>query len=129
MERRRFLQITTVGTVALGLPAAGWWSGHPSTLHHLAHPGLLSLLDERRVREIGARYREVVPREDDLATLTSALQKDDGRPVPLTTSNARRSLDRRVRDDFTRGLTIRLDGWILSLTEARQCALFSLLYA
>jgi hypothetical protein len=34
-----------------------------------------------------------------------------------------------VRGDFAHGRTVIVDGWILSVTEARQCALFSLLAA
>jgi hypothetical protein len=34
-----------------------------------------------------------------------------------------------VHDDFDAGRTVVLLGWILSATEARQCALFSLLPA
>jgi hypothetical protein len=32
-------------------------------------------------------------------------------------------LDAQVRDDFASGTTIALDGWVLSRTEARLCAL------
>jgi hypothetical protein len=38
-----------------------------------------------------------------------------------------RSIDRQVTDDFAAGRTAVVDGWVLSVTEARQCALFSLL--
>jgi hypothetical protein len=31
-----------------------------------------------------------------------------------------------VRRDFVDGRTVEIDGWLLSLTEARQSALFSL---
>jgi hypothetical protein len=34
-----------------------------------------------------------------------------------------------IHDDFEKGRTVVLNGWILSLTEARQCALFSLVTA
>ena len=36
-------------------------------------------------------------------------------------------LDQRVREDFEGGRTVRLDGWILSNTEARQTALYYIL--
>jgi hypothetical protein len=32
-----------------------------------------------------------------------------------------------VARDFADGHTVLVDGWVLSVTEARQCALFSLL--
>jgi hypothetical protein len=31
-----------------------------------------------------------------------------------------------VRRDFTEGHTVEVQGWVLSITEARQCALYSL---
>ena len=36
---------------------------------------------------------------------------------------------RLVHDDFDDGRTVVVDGWILSATEARQCALYSLTQA
>jgi large subunit ribosomal protein L4 len=36
------------------------------------------------------------------------------------------SVDDKIRDDFAAGRTVLIDGWVLSLTEARQSALFSL---
>jgi hypothetical protein len=32
-----------------------------------------------------------------------------------------------IQRDFAEGRTVLLDGWVLSVTEARQCALYSLL--
>jgi hypothetical protein len=31
-----------------------------------------------------------------------------------------------IRDDFAAGRTVLVDGWVLSVTEARQAALYSL---
>jgi hypothetical protein len=62
------------------------------------------------VRALGRRYRELVPAVDLFAL----------RPRRSTVSDL-------VRDDFAGGRTIVIDGWVLSVTEARQCALFSLL--
>jgi len=38
-------------------------------------------------------------------------------------------VNEQVQLDFARGRTVMLNGWVLSVTEARQCALFSLLPA
>jgi hypothetical protein len=37
------------------------------------------------------------------------------------------SIAAMVRRDFDTGRTVLVNGWVLSATEARQCALFSLL--
>jgi F420-0:gamma-glutamyl ligase len=36
------------------------------------------------------------------------------------------ALAQRVQQDFVDGHVVHVDGWVLSLTEARQCALHSL---
>ena len=36
------------------------------------------------------------------------------------------SIDDQIRDDFESGRITVVDGWLLSVTEARQAALFSL---
>jgi len=36
-------------------------------------------------------------------------------------------LDTAIRNDFEKGNTLTVKGWVLAITEARQCALFSLL--
>ena len=35
----------------------------------------------------------------------------------------------QVRRDFAEGRTVEVQGWVLSVTEARQCALYSLVRA
>jgi hypothetical protein len=70
------------------------------------------------VREIGVQYRRLVPAENDGIRLRAAILAGGGRAP---------SLAARVRSDFDAGRTVLLNGWVLSATEARQCALFSLL--
>jgi hypothetical protein len=36
------------------------------------------------------------------------------------------SIRSQIQADFAADRTVMLDGWVLSVTEARQCALFSL---
>jgi hypothetical protein len=77
------------------------------------------------VRAIGARYREMVPAERTAESLAAAI--DDSRPLSSRLPWATRpTVAEMVRTDFARGRTVVVDGWILSATEARQCALYSL---
>ena len=99
MDRRHFLQLSAVGVV--------------TNLTHKVGTGqeafdLLPLLGPESVREIGRRYREMAPAE-------------------LLVAWPRRARAAMVRDDFAAGRTVVIDGWVLSVTEARQCALYSLL--
>jgi hypothetical protein len=115
MNRRKFLGMAAAGAAGLALPAA---RAGQSADTALAHPRLLEILrDERAVRKLGQRYRETVPAENAAPALTRAIRDE------------RAQVDDLVQRDFAAGRTVTLNGWILSVTEARQCALFSLLPA
>lgn len=124
MDRRRFLALGGISAAALTVPAAVGWPRPPSPPENLARPDLLSMLDDRnQVRELGRRYRSMVPEEDGREPLAKAL-KGELRPGSSTGREAR--LEEKIRADFAAGRTVTLKGWVLSRTEARQCALFSL---
>jgi hypothetical protein len=110
MNRRHFLRLAAFAA-AIGLvPEAG---AEPSAaVGALGHPELLDVLGPKAVRAIGAHYRTMHPSEDDARVLVDA--------IPFDVAGL-------VREDFARGRTVVVDGWLLSTTEARQCALFSLL--
>lgn len=115
MNRRKFLGMAAAGAAGLALPAA---RARESADAALAHPRLLEILrDERAVRELGRRYRETVPAENAAPALTQAIRE------------SRAQVDAQIQRDFSAGRTVTLNGWVLSVTEARQCALFSLLPA
>jgi hypothetical protein len=124
IDRRRFLLIGAAGAAASVAGAA-----RPTILgavlepSSLARPDLLALLGPERVREIGARYRVMVPAEAD----TDALLRAIAAARPPAPPDA--GIQDAVRADFARGRTVVVHGWVLSATEARQCALFSLLPA
>ena len=123
MERRRFLGL--IGGVAVATLGAACDGGWALDSRALARPDLLDALGADRVRALGVRYREMVTAERDAASLHDAIQ----RSLPLSarlSGNSSSQLARLVHDDFDAGRTVVVDGWILSATEARQCALFSL---
>ncbi len=117
LGRRQFLSAAAAGT-ALGLIGSGR-ADHdsPSDAPDLAHPELLLALGPAAVREIGEAYRALVPAESDRASLETALRAE--------LRAARASNADPVRADFAAGRTIVVNDWLLSVTEARQCALFS----
>ena len=82
MKRRDFLGITAVGVAGLACPreaAAGAVSRAT-----LAHPHLLDVLhNEQIVAEIGRRYRESVPAEDDAQVLETAILSNYDRDAIL----------------------------------------------
>jgi hypothetical protein len=90
----------------------------------LAAPRVLGILRNHQLaRELGMRYRATTPREDSARALADVILADlePDRAKPLGTQ-----LDERICQDFAAGRTVTLDGWILALTDARQCALYSL---
>ena len=121
MKRREFIGITAAGVAGLAWPGAAAGGVSRATL---AHPRLLDVLrNERLVADLGRRYRGVVPSEDTAPALEAAILAD----VPASASAAPHAwLDDRVQRDFAEGRTVTVNGWVLSLTEARQAALYSL---
>jgi hypothetical protein len=81
------------------------------------------MLGSERTRAIGTLYRASVPQESTAAALRAAISST--RPTGFALS-LRRPIETQVHDDFEDGRTILVGGWVLSQTEARQCALYSL---
>ncbi|MBI4623510.1 MAG: hypothetical protein HY736_09880 [Verrucomicrobia bacterium] len=124
MKRRQFIGMAAAGAAGLVWPATAR-GGAPSPLKTLAHPHLLAVLrDGRVVRDLGRRYREVVPAEDNARALVRAILAGSHATAPAPLPARVRN---QVQRDFKAGRTVTLNGWILSVTEARQCALYSLL--
>jgi hypothetical protein len=112
IDRRRFLQLTAATIVATLADSA--CAGDRSS-NGIAQPDLSAMLGPDRVREIGTRYRTATPRENSADSLRAALSRSTGG-----------SIDEQIHNDFEAGRTVLVDGWVLSITEARQAALFSL---
>jgi hypothetical protein len=89
----------------------------------LGKPDLLVALGPDAVRRLGRRYRENVPRERDAPRIEAAITAS--RPWAARIGVSHSTLSDQVRDDFEAGHTVVVDGWLLSVTEARQCALYS----
>ena len=126
-DRRRFLQLTAAGMVASMTSSA---CGRDATedSRALARPELVDMLGAATVREIGKRYRADVPSENSAAALQAAISDTKSQEIRLL-RGGRAWIDDQVRDDFAEGRTLLVGGWVLSVTEARQCALFSLVSA
>jgi hypothetical protein len=124
MNRKDFLILSGFGLAALSLPSACQLSQRRERLASLARPVELSrVCDTPALVAIGARYLKAVPaeREEDLlADLLSG--GSSGPPDSLA-----HMLEQRIRADYESHDTLILEGWVLSRTEARQCALFSLI--
>jgi hypothetical protein len=83
----------------------------------------------RSAAVVGREYLKIAPREADAAVLRHLI--GDDRAMAAATGRAsaramREHLRTRARQDFEDGRIVTLQGWILSVTEARLCALVAL---
>jgi hypothetical protein len=108
---------------ALGVRSAGVWLPGARTIDASRLAGLLE--HHGSARAVGTEYLRVEP--NSLAALTSDLLES----LPARGASLRRATDDELRQviavgarrDFLEGRTIELDGWVVSLTEARLCAI------
>lgn len=134
MDRREFLSLISLGGVAIPLGAS---IGREEAVSGEATIGgskvrdLLPHLDggkllRQNVELIGRAYLRSHPEAADAASL-SVLTSRDRRDLEVskeaTLETMVRLLNREIRSDFENGRTVHIDGWILSQTEARLCAL------
>lgn len=125
MDRRQFLEIG--GTSVLAFPLAGSAALiEPSREQlRLMRPDMLTRIgDEGLTHRLGRQYRRAFPEENSSAALTEILRRSATGENGFDLST---KLKFRVQREFAEGRTVVLDGWVLARTEARQCALFSLL--
>ena len=95
--------ITMITGCGLGTDARTKALETPDFLSHICDAGTL--------RQLGAAYRTQTPAEASQSRLIQLLQSGVG---PET-----------IKADYDKGNIVTLNGWVLSVTEARQCALFS----
>lgn len=78
---------------------------------------------------LGQRYLELTPREADINVLTALIGRTPENTAQLLQAGRhqlRTLLAAQQRMDFGSRRTVSIDGWILSETEARLCALAAL---
>ncbi|HEY2377889.1 MAG TPA: hypothetical protein VGH98_18090 [Gemmatimonadaceae bacterium] len=121
VARRQFLRY--LGATALGVAATGCKLGSEYDVRSLAQPEVLATLGVAEVRNIGQRYRTLNPSEASVNAIREAIL--GSRPLAARLGLINPPVAALVRGDFEHGRTVALDGWILSVTEARQCALLA----
>lgn len=125
MHRRFFIQLSGCAAAALLFPLtqgcnrrADAWS-QPLTFSHIA--------DADTIRLAGDTYRKMYPAENNEEKLRQLLSANSGLPAKPADEIIRKKIAATVQNDFRDGKLLAINGWVLSLTEARQCALFSML--
>ena len=127
MQRRKFIQLSAIGSAAIGIGGISCKHRHPAFYNILVKPGQLSqICDLKTIREIGMAYRLQRVSERDADKLVALLSADStGNPVSPASDNLfiQTLIDQKIKQDFETGNTVMVKGWILAVTEARQCAL------
>ena len=127
MKRKAF--IITAATVAIGVPLVYYYKNNRN-FNPLYTPFFLSnFCSQKEIREIGLSYRKQIPLENDKNKLTDIILTDNsGKKIKASDkSDIEILVNAKIHEEFSNYKTMIINGWVLSLTEARQCALFSFL--
>ncbi len=122
MKRRNFILIGSASIAAVFISTAYYYLKDIKFDKTLAQPQFLSMIwDTSMISAIGNKYRLQIPNEKKERSLVKLLLAD----ASIGSDTSTLSIDQKIKKDFEAGNTVTVDGWILSVTEARQCALFS----
>jgi hypothetical protein len=131
MHRRQFLLLALglAGSVAAGSKLSGAAEGWLRQGNLRANLTAL-FIHQESAQAIGRAYLQSYPREADALRLEDQIAQGiaGGRTLLATTSKPEVSklLTDRIRQDFATDQVVKVQGWILSVTEARLCALTTL---
>ena len=124
LTRRRLLiaAVTAATAVAAGPGVLLPLVERLAALNTAGH--LRSLItDDEGASYLGRRYLQAHPSEARGDVLVSRLV---GTRAPTSAREASRAVAAGIRSDYAAGRSVRVDGWVLSLTEARLYALVAL---
>ena len=129
MTRKKFILMAGVLLAGVTIPV---FISHRKNAHlyrPLIFPESLSrLFDKDTIRDVGIAYRSKNSSESDVSKLKQLLLTDTSGKMYNENEKfaVREMINRETTKDFETGRTTLVNGWILSLTEVRQCALYSL---
>ncbi|HEX3753856.1 MAG TPA: hypothetical protein VHV26_02155 [Rhizomicrobium sp.] len=113
-------------TLIAGIVAA--FGTPPLPSRRSAEAAILAALSDRRSAALIGRSASwpTQGRDRPLDQILADLRLEPEDAAHMQTSEIRRRLAARIRADFAEGRTIRRDGWLIAVTEARLCALAAL---
>lgn len=125
MKRRNFIMITAAGIAAISIPSTFYYLGVVKD-NALTNPQSLSQIwDTETIRAIGSGYLKQVSSENDQKALSEIIQSN----IEDHYFSFESALEHKIKADFETSQSVMIDGWLLSVTEARQCALFLLTHS
>lgn len=124
MNRKTFLVLSGMGLLAVSGTLYLGIRGYKNRKNVLSRPESLALFcEDDALVSMGKQYLELYPQEQDLSHLISLINSSQYSQE----QKLRKQLQDNIRRDFEFNQTMILDGWVISRTEARQCALFTLM--
>jgi hypothetical protein len=127
MQRRKFIQVSVVGSTAIVVTGISCKNHHSSFYNILDKPDKLSrICDLNTISGIGMAYHLQTPTETGIDKLADLLSTDSaGNKISYTSDelSVRYLINQKIKHDFETDNTVIINGWVLSVTEARQCAL------
>jgi hypothetical protein len=129
MERRKFVIGIAAVVAVSAIPIINYRFSHLLPGSYLMRPmALANFCDGATIRDIGLCYRHEVPEENERKKLEELLLRNNEGIEVDPKSNDKVICDllgNKINHEFKSGQTVIENGWVLSETEARQCALFS----
>ncbi|MET7028738.1 hypothetical protein [Sediminicola luteus] len=123
MKRRNFFLLSLAGLATVAVPSYCIWKKSNEKKNPLYEPRILTtILEPSDIVEMGRMYCSQFP-DNGLEEKLQDFLTDN---VNTDTDDLASMLEQEVKKDYETGNTVILDGWILSETEAVQCALFSI---
>jgi hypothetical protein len=133
MQRRRFLRLGAASGLWIGWPARaqGWFA--PARPPQPADRLTAVFRQRTSAAAVGRAYLAGHPGEAGIDHLVielgNALRRWDCEPDRADRITLRAAMSRLFKEDFARNRVVKVDGWVLSLSEARLCALAALVAA
>lgn len=123
MKRKEFIQLSAFAAAAISLPFLN--SCTASKEQAITKPVFLSrLFDEETISNTGKEYIQKTPAENNKEKLIQLLSENSSITKSNNETAIHNYLNEKIKQDFETGKTVLVKGWVLALTEARQCALF-----
>lgn len=120
MQRRNFILLSAASLSTIALPSLLLQSCSITYDKSLALSQQLTYIwDMETMLKVGQEYKRKFPKENSEKKLVKLLLNDFSDKNGL-----QEYLGQKIITDYKTENTILLDGWILSVTEGRQCALF-----
>ncbi len=133
MKRRSFIFASLLSLLGVSALSFIRWVRKSDQNKILAQPKFLSLLcDDATIRMLGQTYLKLKPGEAGDHILLDDLLNEKSHKIFVEkqdVSIVETQIEKKVIHDFDTNDIIVVQGWVLSVTEARQCAFFSILNA